>query len=343
MSVSRSLRFVSVLAALSSLGPATAAQQNICNETVPANRYIDGIPAYSQCDASLNATIFSDNGVNTSTASLGSSWVLTQWSGGYQCTEYANRYLRFRWNVNYRGGMAKDWCNGPFPDTLVSSSNPIHGDVIVFAPGACGADQTTGHVAVVDTVDTASARMTFVEQNRASRRTCAINTATCFLHVVANDGSIIDSGVPFDAGATFDGGMLDSGTDDATVFDAAPDGSPAAGPDGQAGGNGAAGSGGPAGGSGGPGAIGAAGAAGPGDSPAAGNSVDASQLAGSSGLAGMPDQAGYSAYPATTSNDSGCACELSRGNASPGNLVVILLLIAVLTLRSRAPNGLKRK
>ena len=72
---------------------------DICGETVPTNRFIDGIPAYAQCAASMTGAIFSDNGVDTSTMAVATGWVRTQGSDGYQCTELAYRYLHFRWGV----------------------------------------------------------------------------------------------------------------------------------------------------------------------------------------------------------------------------------------------------
>jgi MYXO-CTERM domain-containing protein len=171
-----------------------ARADNICGESVPSNRISDGIPAYAQCDATNASAIYSNNGVDTAVASGGTGWVRTQMSGGYQCTELAHRYLYFRWNVkSVPNGNAGVWCDGTLPAGLVKSSTPMHGDLIVFAPGSCGADTTTGHVAVVDVVNSNST-VTFVEQNRPSRRSCAINTAACFLHATANDGS--DGGVP---------------------------------------------------------------------------------------------------------------------------------------------------
>jgi hypothetical protein len=32
---------------------------------------------------------------------MGSDWVRTQSSGGYQCIELAHRYLYFKWNVKW--------------------------------------------------------------------------------------------------------------------------------------------------------------------------------------------------------------------------------------------------
>lgn len=163
-----------------------------CNETVPAERFIDGIPAYAQCATTMNSAIFSNNGIDTSTTSMGSDWVRTQYSGGYQCTELANRYLRFKWNVKWiPNGNAGEWCNTqpPASSGLVQTMMPVHGDLMVLAPGSCGAGAETGHVNVVDTVDMAAGRLFAVEQNRAARGRYMIRCAKCFLHVVANNGT----------------------------------------------------------------------------------------------------------------------------------------------------------
>jgi MYXO-CTERM domain-containing protein len=175
---------------------------SVCNETVPTNRFVDGIPAYDQCAASENSSIYSNNGVDTSTSAEGGDWVRTQWSGGYQCTELAHRYLYFRWDVDWiPNGNAGTWCDAEPPSSsgVVQTSAPVHGDVIVFPPGECGADSVYGHVAVVDVVDSAT-RVTVVEQNRAGRRSTNVSCAACFLHVVANDGSSQNSGGAAGAG-----------------------------------------------------------------------------------------------------------------------------------------------
>src|SRR5690242_16597134 len=126
-----------------------------CNETVPTNRFIDGFPAYAQCDTTQNSAIYSNNGIDTATSSMGPDWVKTQYSGGYQCTELAHRYLMFKWKVTWEPrGNAGTWCDTqPTADSgVVQTMTPVHGDIMVFAPGSCGADATTGHVAVVDVV-----------------------------------------------------------------------------------------------------------------------------------------------------------------------------------------------
>jgi hypothetical protein len=162
---------------------------NICNETVPANRFIDGLPAYAQCSTTTSSAIWSNNGVDTALTSQGADWVRTQRSGGYQCTEWAWRYMHFRWGIDYQNGNAGSWCDGKLPATLTKATTPVHGDLIVFAPGMCGADGTTGHIAVIDTVNATAGTVTFVEENQAGRRSAKQSCATCFLHAVANDGS----------------------------------------------------------------------------------------------------------------------------------------------------------
>lgn len=162
---------------------------NACNETVPANRFVDGLPAYAQCSGVSSGSIWSNNGIDTSTTSGGTDWIQTQRGGGYQCTEWAYRYMRFRWNVSYRNGDAKGWCSGSLPSNLVKATTPVHGDLIVFDAGVCGSDATTGHVAVVDTVNASTASVTLVEENDAGRRNSKQSCALCFLHAVANDGS----------------------------------------------------------------------------------------------------------------------------------------------------------
>jgi surface antigen len=173
-----------------SVGLTTAAlSMSICEEAVPANRNIDGIPSYAQCAASMDGAIYSNNGVDTSLTQMGSDWIRTQWSGGYQCTELANRYLRFRWGVKWiPNGNAGNWCDTQPPANagIVQTMAPVHGDLMVLAPGSCGAAQGTGHVTVVDEVN--DTKLVVVEQNGARRGNYNLSCAKCFLHVMANDG-----------------------------------------------------------------------------------------------------------------------------------------------------------
>jgi hypothetical protein len=162
-----------------------------CSETVPANRNIDGIPAYAQCASTQNSAIFSNNGVDTSTTRTASDWVETQFSGGFQCTELAHRYLYFKWQVKWiPNGNAGEWCDTtpPASSGVVQSTSAVHGDLMVLAPGSCGADTTYGHVNVIDVVDATGKKLTAVEQNSAGRNMYMASCAKCFLHVVANNG-----------------------------------------------------------------------------------------------------------------------------------------------------------
>jgi hypothetical protein len=139
----------------------------------------------------MSSAIFSNNGIDTSLTSMGADWVRTQYSGGYQCTELAHRYLYFKWQVKWiPNGNAGLWCDTmpPANSGVTQTMAPVHGDIMVLAPGSCGADATTGHVNVVDVVDAAKAKVIAVEQNGARRGTYNQTCAKCFLHVVANNG-----------------------------------------------------------------------------------------------------------------------------------------------------------
>ncbi|MEY4512245.1 MAG: hypothetical protein RLZZ450_4367 [Pseudomonadota bacterium] len=168
------------------------ASLDACGETVPDTRKIDGVPAYAQCATIEAGAIYSNNGIDTSATKVGNDWVRTQFSGGYQCTELAHRYLTFKWKVSWiPNGNAGEWCNTQPPSSsgVVQTTSPVHGDLIVFAPSSCGADSTYGHVAVVDVVDAAKGKVTAVEQNMARRGSYNTTCGKCFLHVVANDGT----------------------------------------------------------------------------------------------------------------------------------------------------------
>lgn len=201
------------IAAVASAIASTGRAADICAETVPANRFIDGFPAYAQCAGSMTGAVYSNNGIDTSTTSGGADWVRTQRSGGYQCTELAHRYLTFKWNIqSVPNGDAGVWCDATLPAGLVKATTPMHGDLIVLAPGSCGADATTGHVAVIDLVNADSSVMA-VQQNMASRSKYNASCAACFLHVVANDGRSNDGGVPpADAGGAGGRGGAAGGT-----------------------------------------------------------------------------------------------------------------------------------
>jgi surface antigen len=163
--------------------------ENICSETVPATRNVDGFPAFAQCSGSTGS-VYSNNGIDTRSSSGGTGWVLTQGSGGYQCTEFAHRYLYFRWGVkSVPGGNAGTWGDNTLPSGLEKTTVPVHGDIIVFAPGSCGASTTSGHVAVVDVVNQ-NGTVTIVEQNGASRRSCQVSCAKWFLHAQSNTACV---------------------------------------------------------------------------------------------------------------------------------------------------------
>ncbi|HWP09646.1 MAG TPA: CHAP domain-containing protein [Polyangiaceae bacterium] len=303
---------------------------NVCDETVPDNRFVDGLPAYAQCDATTGS-IWSNNGIDTATSSQGSDWVRTQQGGGYQCTEWAWRYMHFRWNIDYRHGDAREWCDGMLPSTLAKSTTPVHGDLIVFDGGVCGADATTGHIAVVDTVDDEKAKVTIVEENRAGRRASDQSCATCFLHAVANDGSM--------SGGAGAGGSATAGAGNAGA--AAGGGASAAG--GRTGGAGrgaggssaVAGSGGSDAGSGGSGAAGSdggGGSAGRGVGEGGSGGGAAGRMGSDSGSAGMPatgsagqtaSGAGQGGTGAATNSGAGASSVAGRGagtdDGTPGS------------------------
>jgi len=178
---------------------------NICNENVPAGHVVDGIPAYASCDSAL-ATVYSNNGVNTRATPGSADWVRTQWAFGYQCTEYVQRYLYFRWKVDAILNInAADFCSHSLPSNLVKTTTPDHGDIMVFGVGSCGAGYG-GHIAVVDAVDPATAQITIVDENNVGRGTYAKSCGTCYLHATANEGSAGTNGASGTAGAAGDGG-----------------------------------------------------------------------------------------------------------------------------------------
>ncbi len=318
---------------------------NICGETVAANRMVDGIPAYSQCTATTSSAIYSNNGVDTSTTSGGTDWMRTQMSGGYQCTELAHRYLYFRWNVQgVPSGNAGTWCDGTIPSGLVKASTPMHGDLIVFAPGSCGADATTGHVAVIDVVNTNST-VTFVEQNSAGRRSCANSTAACFLHATANAGTPIDGGTPDSGGSDSslavndDVNMRADTVVDRGRFDAISTGG-AAGTGGTTGAGGTVGTGGS-----GP-MIGTGGAVTTGGSQGTGGVTGVVGTGGaSSTVASSGGSTGTTSMPGTApaaSSSNGCSCRLAGASSTQGRLdgwdalFMLALAAGLVTSRRRA-------
>jgi MYXO-CTERM domain-containing protein len=293
---------------------------NACNETVPAMRAVDGIPAYAQCDAIESGAIWSNNGVDTASSSQGAGWVRTQYSGGYQCTELARRYMLFRWDIDYQHGNAGEWCDGELPSTLELAATPTHGDLIVFAPGSCGADSTTGHVAIVDTVDMAGGKVTIVEQNQASRRTTQQTCAKCFLHAVANDGSSGGSGGAASGGAG-GGGTTSGGSPSAAG--SASGGAPMAG---------ASTGGTPS--TGGAGAAAMGGSPSGGTSPSGGGASSGTAAGGSTSASGSSSSGAPAAGAGSEAPADDAGCSVTPGGA-PGTRSLLALFVAGASLLLR--------
>jgi hypothetical protein len=181
------------------------ARPSLAGDTIcggePALATIDGIPAYAMCAAATTSDVWSDNGVDTASTSGGASWTETEPENGYQCTELAARYLYFKWGIDrsWSTGEAKDMCGTALPSSITKTSTGMHGDLLVVVPGCGGADVSTGHVAVVDSVSASS--VSVVEQNW-TYNSAPVGTGTfdpscvmCFLHAVANGDSVPDAGV----------------------------------------------------------------------------------------------------------------------------------------------------
>lgn len=156
----------------------------ICNETATAT--LDGIPAYAFCG---NTDVWSNNGVDTKTTSGGAGWIRTETNYGYQCTELALRYERFKFGVTtvWPGiSYAYQMC-ATHPAAMSTTNAPIQGDLMIFAPNSCGADSVAGHVAVVDTVNAST--IDVLQQNPAAKTTYNTACASCFLHAANNHGT----------------------------------------------------------------------------------------------------------------------------------------------------------
>jgi MYXO-CTERM domain-containing protein len=164
------------------VGQSSSAIDTICGEAPSAT--LDGFPAYAFCG---NFDVYSDNGIDTQSTG-GAGWVETQELYGYQCTEFALRYFRFKWSVDPEGfvGDAKNYC-AAHPAGVTETTSPIHGDLAVFTPGCGGADPTTGHVAVIDTVATST--ILVVQQNTAGSFTWPRSCVACYLHAAENGGT----------------------------------------------------------------------------------------------------------------------------------------------------------
>jgi len=176
-----------VLAACSSskedVGQSNDAVDYICNQSAAAT--LDGIPAYKYCG---NFDVWSNNGADTKSASGGTGWVKTEGGYGYQCVEYAVRYEHFKFGVatGWGNAYAYQMC-GNHPTSMSKATTPVHGDLMVFAPGSCGADATAGHVAVVDVVNSTSVKV--VQENTAGSFTFNKSCASCWLHAASNTPS----------------------------------------------------------------------------------------------------------------------------------------------------------
>jgi len=282
----------------------TSAALSVCDETVPSDRNVDGIPSYAQCAGAENAAIYSNNGVDTSTEQVDSSWVRTQYSGGYQCTELAHRYLYFKWDIDWLpNGNAGEWCDEvpPASSGVEQTDTAVHGDIMVLSNGSCGASDEFGHVTVVDVVE-ASGRLTVVEQNGARRGHYEASCAACFLHVVANTGEGGASGIGGAGGA---GG--EAGSDEPTGGVGAPAGG-AGGPTGGVGG-----------GSGGTSSI-VAGIGGAGGTGSVGGASGMAALP-SGGAGGVGGASGASSEPVAGAQ-AGASVALPRDNAAPEQCAV---------------------
>lgn len=119
--------------------------------------------------------------------------------------------MRFKWNVSASWGVsyAKQMC-ATHPSGVAVTTKPVHGDLVVFGAGSCGADPTAGHVAVVDTVG--STTFVAVQENTAGKYTYKDSCASCFLHAASNV-PVVDAGSDASADAAIDADAIDSSTD----------------------------------------------------------------------------------------------------------------------------------
>ena len=164
------------------VGQSNAPVDYICSEAPTVT--LDGIPAYAFCG---NTYVWSNNGVDTKSASGGSGWVRTEGGYGYQCVEYAIRYTHFKfgtsvgWGINYADQMC-----ATHPASMSKTTTPVHGDLMIFGAGSCGASAQAGHVAVVDVVSATTVGV--VQENPAAKHTYNRSCASCFLHDAKNVG-----------------------------------------------------------------------------------------------------------------------------------------------------------
>jgi MYXO-CTERM domain-containing protein len=163
------------------VGHSNDAVDYICSETASAT--LDGIPAYAYCG---NFNVWSNNGADTKSSSGGTGWVQTEGGYGYQCVEYAARYEHFKFGIAAGWGIsyAYQMCN-THPSGIATATTPVHGDLMIFAQGSCGADATAGHVAVVDVVNATTVKV--VQENVAGSYTYNRSCASCWLHAASNN------------------------------------------------------------------------------------------------------------------------------------------------------------
>jgi CHAP domain len=147
----------------------------------------DGIPAYGCGNTACGSfNVYTDNGINTSETDPG-GWFRTEGGSGYQCVELAVRYEWAKFKVSgWSIGTAQQMC-GTHPSSMVTTTNPVPGDLMVFGPNACPPNSgigSAGHVAVVDSV--AGGTIHTTQENIAANYAWARSCASCFLHATAN-------------------------------------------------------------------------------------------------------------------------------------------------------------
>ncbi|MEO7109252.1 MAG: CHAP domain-containing protein [Polyangiaceae bacterium] len=144
---------------------------------------VDGIPAYGFCG---DFNVWSNDGRTTEKSSGGAGWIQTEGGFGYQCVEFAARYEHFAFGVPM-GWHVKDAAElcPKNPPAMTATSNPMHGDLVVFGANAHGI-HGSGHVAVVDSVS--GDTINVVQQNESpASRGYPHEWAACYLHAAENN------------------------------------------------------------------------------------------------------------------------------------------------------------
>ncbi len=190
------------------------------NSSMIETASIDGIPAFynkNTCPALLDHSCCSDNTeLNLFSDNKGLSYATmppiggfaTEYGWGYQCEEFAYRYVYGRFGIKLppvpsawqmcgldSSEITTYWASGNgTPD--YSSYTPVHGDVMVFfaGPNACQVGGSNGHVAIVADKPSAApndpSKIWVVEQNwgnggnepRSADKSCA----RCYMHINKN-------------------------------------------------------------------------------------------------------------------------------------------------------------